>query len=527
MLSILRPPQAAIDALQMLAPVSPGELSRLISEDEDERARQAAIVRARDYHSGRQFVKLTDRLREFLADTPGGRDSEYLRLNICRTVVSAVIERLRIAQLTSPDERLAAFAQAVWTHSGGMVMADDAHEWATRDGEAFILVDWDAARNLPRLVVHPRYVDSAMDDLYGTQFGDDDAARLTSGYWTPGGDGWSGQGSGCIAHYPDDDMSRPVERIVKRWTEEYTDERGRERRRQRLTVYYPDRVEKYELTPARRRIVDAPDEPWPIPLLYNGKPLGLPAIHLFNPAAACEAWEAIPLQNAINKQLIDLMAASDATAFRILFAAGWLPTTDGKAPDGTNSLPINPGQWVGSTNPDAKLQSVDGADLENQMAPIERLIQWAAMVTDTPVARFTVTRQVAAADTIKAQEGPLVAKVEKRQALLGRGWADALQIAARLAAIYAPAALAGANPDAGVDVEWAPAATRDEQAEMEALALKREKLGVPRAQIWREAGYTEEQIAQMTADLAAEQAASPIPTTPTPGGNTAVGVPTP
>lgn len=510
MLSLLRPTENLAD------------LSRLMAESEEERARQEAIVRAREYHSGRQFVRLTTRLREFLQDRPGGSDSDYLRLNISRTVVTAVVERLRVRQIASPDERLAAFAQQVWTRSGGATMADDAHEYAVRDGEAFVLVDWDAAAALPRLVVHPRFVDAAMLDPLGTSFGDDTADRARGDYWSPGR-AWSGQGFGCVAHYPDDDMGRPPSHVVKRWADDGPDGR----RRQRITVYYPDRVEKYALTPRREPVLDDGDPGWPLRLAHQGQPLGLLAVPLYNPGAACEAWEALPLQNAINKQLIDLLAAGDMTAFRILFAAGWLPTTDGKAPSGTNGLPVNPGQWVGSTNADAKLQSVDGANLENLMAPIERLIQWAAMVTDTPVARFTVSRQVAAADTLKAQEGPLVAKVEKRQALMGQAWAEALRVAARLCAVYNPVALMGADPDAEITVDWHPAATRDPVAELEALRIKGEALGVPRAQLWREAGYTEDEIATMLADQAAEdrrRAALAIPqppTTPTPGGNTA------
>lgn len=490
--------------------VNLADLSRLMAETNDERARQQAIIRARHYHSGQHHVKLTDRLRLFLRDMAGGQDYEYLRLNITHTIVTAVVERLVVEQWMSADDALADFAQQVWTHSGGATMADDAHTWAVRDGEAFILVDWDVDANLPILVVHPRYVDAALDDPLGTSFGNDTSLPM------------SGQGYGCVATYPDDDMSRPPLRVVKRWTE-IDSVTGK--RRQRMTAYYPDRVEKFTLTPQRQPVTDYPGEPWPLPLVYNGAPLGIPVVPLYNPGAACEAWEAIPIQNAINKTLIDLIAAGDMTAFRILFASGWLPTTNGQPPDGTNGLPVNPGQWVGSMNPDAKLQSVEGADLGRIADTIERLIQWAAMVTDTPVARFTLTRQIASADTLKAQEGPLVRKVEKRQALFGTQWAQVMRIAARLTALYAPAQISPADPDSDLLVQWTPAATPDPLADLEVLRLKREALGIPRQQLWREAGYTEDQITQMLADSAVDDARRaalfPQPTTPTPGGQPA------
>lgn len=472
--------------------VNVADLAYLMSRSLDEQARQRAIVRARNYHDGRQFVRLTERLREFLRDVPGAQDADCLRLNICRTVVAAVTERLLVRRFSCADADMSAWSWTVWQANRMDVGQDDAHEGAIRDGEAFVLVSWDNARRIPRLAVHPRYIDVDLEDEHGT-------AMMTLRQRLTYSGGEAGAGWGCRAHYPDDDPGQPMERATKIWTQEYR-ERGQRRARRRMTVYYPDRVEKYVMGGDWQPITDDPAEPWPIPWRdRNGQPLGIPLVHLRNQGMRCEAWDAIPLQNGINKLLIDLMSASDETAFRIFYALGFIPTTDGAAPkpDKSNWWKLQPGQIVGTTRPasEASFGAIEGADLQNLLAPINQFILWAAMATDTPPSRFIATAQVAAEGTLKQQNEPLINKCRKRQALLGNGWEDVLALARRLHNTFGP----GPTLDeaALIACEWEPAETRDEEVHVKSVALKRDKLSIPVEQAWREVGYSEEEIAQM------------------------------
>lgn len=468
------------------------DLAYLISASLDEQARQAAIVRARNYHDGRQFVRLTDRLRQFLRDVPGAQDSDCLRLNICRTVVQAVIERLLVQHFLCADDATAAWAWQIWQVNRMDVGQDEIHEATIRDGEAFVLVSWNNATSTPRFVPHPRYTAMETETEHGTSMATTALQRAYAGE--------AGEGAGCMASYPDDDLSQPMERASKRWTEEYRDAQGRRKARQRLTVYYPDRVEKYVLGGSWQPITDSPDEPWPIPwLARDGTALGIPVIHFRNQGLRCEAWDAIPLQNAINKLLIDLMSASDETAFRIFYALGFVPTTDGAPPkaDQSNWWKLRPGEIVGTSRAasEAAFGAVDGADLRTLMEPLNQLIYYAAMVTDTPVSRFITTAQVAAEGTLKQQEAPLINKIRKRQSLLGNGWEDVLTMARRLHNVFSAAP--ALDETALISCAWEPAETRDEAAHIASVALKREKLAIPVEQAWREAGYSEEQIVQM------------------------------
>ena len=468
---------------------SPEALAHLASISDLEAAIQRDIVTARDYHIGAQFVALTDRLRMFLggdsADTT--RDADRLRLNIARIVTTAVTERLFVRGFETDEmgqERAAAdgsrqtvkptatWAWALWQKNKMDSKQRGVHLAACRDGEAFVIVDWDGRVNRPRFTPHDRYTEASSTV--------------------------SGTNEGCRAFYRNDDPDQDLLFVTKQWTE-VTYPAGLRRERRRLTVYYHDRIEKYIGWPgAWQKFSDDGDAAWPIVWRDRaGQPLGIPVAH-FRSTAGMEAAEAWPMQNAINKELVDLMAASDATAFRIGLAFGWQPVdADG------NPLPIEPGTWIGSSNPNASGQVIEGADLSNIITVIDSLIIKAALATDTPTARFIATRQVSAEGSQKEGQEPLVNKVRARQSDLGDGWERCMEIARTLENTFGAQRL---NEGVLLQTAWEPAQSRDEDAEL-ARAARKQALGIPQRVIWQELGYNSAQIAQWEAERAARETA--------------------
>jgi hypothetical protein len=284
----------------------------------------------------------------------------------------------------------------------------------------------------------------------------------------------------------------------KRWTETETDAGGQRRTRQRMTVYYPDRIEKYVMGPGGQWIEFAePGQAWPTPWVDGARqPLGIPVFHFYNPGVRSELWNAVFIQDAINKSALDLLAASDTEGFRILFAHGWYPTSDGQPPkdDESNLLHVAPGQIIGSTDKDAGLTPIEGGDLSKLEAVLNGWILRLDQVTGTPTSRHQMTAQVASEATLKQQESKLIAKVEERQSLFGGAWTDCLAMARRLENLWGRK---GLNEESLISIRWKPAATRDETAELGRLVLKREKLSVPLRQIWMEAGYDQKVIETM------------------------------
>jgi hypothetical protein len=437
-----------------------------------EMQRQREIVLARKYHEGVQGAQLTPRLQEFLSE-----GSDPFRLNVCANVVTAVSERLSVEGFDCTNVEVLKWIQKLWNDDNVDAKQEEVHECALRDGEYFIIVDWDAENNRPTFIPHDRYTSIEAD----------------------------GDGQGCILLYEEDDPNQKPQAGLKQWTEQAGDKIT-----ERRNIYYPDRIEKY----ARRnkadwQLIETVD--WTDP---DGKPLGIAIIHFKNKALRPEASDAMPLQRAVNKSLLDLLTASDLTAFRIFTAFGFIPTVDGGPlkEDRSNLLPIEPGQVVGTTKApgDASFTAINGSDLMPLMDLTHQLILWLAIATNTPVSRFTSTKLIASDETLKEQEGPLMSRVHSRQISFGNSWTQCLKLAAALQNAFGTAEPTIDGFGAVLDTEtvlqpiWAEAQSRSQQERMD-LLLKKKALGVPQEQLWREAGYSTERIELMKAEQAAQQ----------------------
>lgn len=438
---------------------------------DDERKAQGVIALARDYYDGDQVVYLTTRQKAWLDLHPG---KVKFVVNLSATVVDAVVERLRVTgfdvgqQPSAGETSLAETLWTWWTANRMDAVQTEVHRAAVRDGEAFILTAWNNAKARPDFVWHQRYVDRQS-----------------------GGDSF-----GMWMEYENDDPFGIKRRAVKQWSEMGEDNRPRMRR----TVYYPERIEKYAFDGEWRPWVDADGEEWPLPwVTRSGAPLGIPVAHFRNPGTRSELVDVIPLQDALNKAWLDILAASDSTAFRMLVVLGFVPTTDGREPadDGSNLLQIAPGQMLATRKKPSEVEvsSIEPSSLDPLLQVEERLVQRVAQVSDTPLSRFQFSGQVAAEGTLRQQETPLLAKIEQRQVLFGNAWEDMADQARRQAVTFGAVDL---DLETAINTVWAPAAVRDQKMEIEAATAKR-ALGVPEAQLWSELGYDAAQIAEMLA----------------------------
>lgn len=449
-----------------------GRVLRWLFQDEtmnlssDERKAQGLIALARNYYDGDQVVYLTTRQKAWLDLHPG---KVKFVVNISATVVDALVERMAVTgfDVGEAGEGTAALLWEWWRRNRMDAVQTEVHRAAVRDGEAFVVTAWNNALGRPDFVYHPRYV--------ATQAG--------------------GDGYGMWMEYETDSpFSAPV-RAIKQWTAKQADGSSRVRR----TVYYPERIEKYIQDGEWTQISDG-NEPWPLPwVTASGQALGIPVAHFRNQATRSELVDVIPLQDALNKAWLDLLAASDSTAFRTLVALGFVPTTDGREPadDGSNLLQVAPGQMLATRKKpgEVSVESIEPASLEPLLAVEERIVQRVAQVSDTPLSRFQLSRQVSSEGALKQNEAPLLAKIGLRQVLFGNAWEDMAEQARRQAAAFSTQAV---DLESGITTMWAPAAPRDDVAQIEAARGKAE-LGVPQVQLWSELGYDAEQIEQMLA----------------------------
>lgn len=438
------------------------------------KADDSIVVLARKYHTGDQDTYMSTRVAAFLKLHT---DIRKFNLNVCRTITLAVKDELSVSGFNTSETADAAgvkvqakWAWDLWNKSHMNSVQAEVHESALSDRETFIIVDWDYVNKRSRMTHNYKYT------------------SLDSG----------GDGQGCWMLYENDDVNQPAKCAVKQWTQiARSPTTGQETSAMRRTIYYPDHIEKWIYDAGWQHYIELktdeqPAEPWPIPWKSkDGKPLGIPAIHFRNVNLTPEAWDAIPLQDAINKTLIDILASNDLTAFQMLAALGWYPTTDGEPPNatGSNMLKVGPGEWIGTTKPDAKLQVVKGHDPTALVNTLKDLVLMAAQITSTPTSRFTTTKLIASQETLKEQNMQLKKKAQDRRILFGDSWEACMDMARRVTNFFG-----GAGLDELVTFVtiW-----KDNQT-IEALTLKKD-LGIPEEILWAEAGYTTEQIANMKA----------------------------
>jgi len=332
--------------------------------------------------------------------------------------------------------------------------------------ELRVVVEWDEAERRPRIVFEPAY-----DGSEGTEVRYESEARHQPAYglkyWRIGAD-------------------RPGDAGYRR----------------RLNVYYPDHVEKY-VSDQRDKggdwqpydeeqgiAVAGDDIQWPEWVGKDGSPLGIPVVHFRNRDQGwnygqSELKSVVPLQNALNKALIDLLAAADTSAFQILYMLG----------DDPSDIELTPGAFVYSSKPDVKVGAIPGASLGQLVDLKDAVAMDIARVSRTPLSFFQISRQRAAEGTLKQEEAGLVARAQRAQVGYGNAWEDAMRLCIRLSNAYGGTSF---PEDVQISTQWAEAETRNETAHMEELRAKRE-LGVPIERLWAEAGYSPDEIEDMKA----------------------------
>jgi len=425
----------------------------------------------REYYEGTHDTQLTDRMRSYLQVKVG----EEFRDNYMPIIVDVLVERLKIRGFDAGGQ-----GELLWKWWLLNKMDQQqviTHRSAVRDGDAYVIVEGDNNLKIPRLVYNIAYCD----------------------------------GDGVDVRYSDENKG-VIEFAEKRWRIERGDGAGTTRR---LNRYYPDRLEKWiSEGEDYRPFQPESDETWPlwwtVGQVEGNEPLGIPVFHFKNldqgyNFGQSELQNAISLQNALNKTIIDLLAAADTTAFRVYTMVG----------DDPSGLDVAPGSWIYSTKPASGDDSVaighiPGEDLTPVIKLIETFVVEIARVTRTPLSYFQASGNSPAEGTLKQQESGVIARARERMTSFGNTWEDVMSMARKVHNEFGY----GEKMDETQTIEalWADPETRNERELIEVIGIKREKLEIPREQTWREAGYTEEKIGKMMEMLVAEREAEASPT---------------
>jgi hypothetical protein len=270
----------------------------------------------------------------------------------------------------------------------------------------------------------------------------------------------------------------------------------------RLTLYYRDRIEKYITRnkvngslPDRASLFTRylKDPEWPIPNPYDK----VPVFHFANRGSVgqlgtAEHSEAIPIQDALNKSVADMMVASEFYGMPQRWATGVEEMT---AEEARKKYPLLAGGVWGTTNKDVQFGNFTPADISKYIEISETFRKEMARVSRTPLHYFSLGTSLPSGEALKTAEAPLIKKALDRCDTFGAIWSDAMRFALQVAN-------AG---DHEPETKWDSVETRDADAEVNRAAVKHESVGVPVEQLWKELGYTEKQI-EMMRELAEKEA---------------------
>lgn len=286
------------------------------------------------------------------------------------------------------------------------------------------------------------------------------------------------------------------------------------------TVYLPDAVYKFEAKSTDTSSGPVIGSPWTDWVAREGSPyrtpnpLGIvPVIPLQNnpsmlTGGKSDLEKVIPLQDAVNKLVTDMLVASEFVAMPQRYATGIeIPTNPATGEPDDSVKPFQTGAGIvwAVEDPEAKFGEFQAGDLGNYVGAIGMLIQHLSAQTRTPPHYLIGQIVNASGDALKAAETGLVAKVKRKQVDFGQGWEEVIRLA------FAAQGDDSRGQETKIETLWKDPESRS-VAEIVDAATKMQTIGVPHEALWEFIGASPQQIERWRgardAQLLAEKALS-------------------
>jgi hypothetical protein len=389
-------------------------------------------------------------------------------LNLCPAVCDAVRDRLKIEGFSISSPR---------------VNKGSSHPTrALTDVRAAIAGDTEAIE----LIWHRNRMDARAGEVHKEALKNGDAYVIV---W-PDADGnaaiFPNAASSCTVEYDEEDPGRIV------WAAKFWRTRDKHTR---LNLFYPDRIERYVTSkPHEGGLPEAKEF---VPFVQSASfssserdksrtlnnPYGVvPVFHFANNASIgefgkSELEDAIPVQDGMNKSVLDMLVAMEFASFRQRWVAGIEIEYD---TEGNVVVPFKNGienLWV-SGNEGAKFGDFETVDLEQFLKVKDGFRTDIASVTGTPLYYLLPQgRGFTSGEAMRKAESRFIAKVRDRQTTFGQVWADVMQFALRIEG----------STEVFLKTQWEDAARLSERETLENLLLK-QKLGLSSESVLQQAG---------------------------------------
>lgn len=225
-----------------------------------------------------------------------------------------------------------------------------------------------------------------------------------------------------------------------------------------------------------------------------------------------ELADIIPLQDGLNKSIVDMLVAMEFQSYR----QRWMTGIEVQRDEDTGQ-PVQPPYkgpdrlWI-AESPDAKFGEFAAIDLTQFLKVSESFRMEIARLARIPVHHLMMTDNFPSGEALKVAEQPLLAKIRDRQISWGNTWEDIAR--------YVQAFQGAEQPASAYTAEWTDVSPRSahQQAQGDLLeaqaAAAKVALGVSYPTVWGELGYTEEQQEAFIAPPAPPLPAAQIKTLP-------------
>lgn len=382
-------------------------------------------------------------------------------LNLCPAVVDAVRDKLIVsnfrieAEGDGQSETLPAAAWKIWQDNRMGKRSGEIHKEACTNGDAYAIVWVDPQKNV---TIYPQ------------------------------------RAASCTVVY-DEETPGKILRAAKYW---FTADK-----KARINLYYPDRIEKW-VSKGKLTANALPEESKfeqlekPMPNPYGV----VPVFHFANNTSVgsfgqSELAQAIPVQDALNKSVLDMLVAMEFAAFRQRWATGIEVELDD---NGEAKSPFVPGAdrlWI-SESIESKFGDFEAADLEKFLKVKESFRTDVAAVTGTPLYYFMQTgTEHPSGESMRKSETRFVNKVRDRMESFGQVWEELMAFALTIEK---------KGKHIRLFAEWQDPAPLTEKEQLDNLIIKKE-IGVTDEQLLIEAGYGEVEVKKMLEQKAAEREA--------------------
>lgn len=404
-------------------------------------AKQRPYTLLWNYYDGDQpLVYSADRLREVFRKL----DAVFIQ-NWCSVVIDAASDRIDLQEITlESKEDTTRFAE-LWRATEMNLDSDDAHKCALVTGESYVIA-WKTEEGLEAY-----YNDSRL----------------------------------CHVFYEADNPRK--KRFAAKWWRDEQDH-------YRLILYYEDRFEYYRSTNKAQNVSthqnfkkerdDAENVAREIPVFHLRKERRANVSDLHN---------VIPLQDAINKLLADMMVQAEFGAFKQRYVISNADTGSLKnSPNGIWDIP----QTDQGSHP-AEVGEFSATELRNYYDAIDQLASSIAIITRTPKHYFLKQGGDPSGEALIAMEAPLVKKVKTYIERFEPVWQDVARFILKLESKEidkTKIAPVFANPET---------IQPRTQSEIRGLNVS---AGVPLYTTLRLEGWSNEEIEQLKKDKAEESA---------------------